>query len=189
MHDSATATPARRRASATFGVALVLAVVVTLAGCGGGSDPPTGSTGGGAGTTAAVVPGAGTTIDRAAQPGGGAAPLVGTIWVLVPASLGVPVPSGATLGVRFNADDKLEGRGVCNTMGGTYTTSGSSLVVTQLGATEVACVGNDTEAAFMAGLTAARTYEITGANLVLFDERGGARLRFEAADPATQAAG
>lgn len=128
--------------------------------------------------------GTGTTIDRAAGPDGGAAPLTGTVWVVQPASLGIPVPPGATLAVKFAADGSVYARGVCNSIAGTFQATGSSLLVTRLGATEVACGGNDAEAGLMAVLTATRTYDAAGANLVLKDDKGRILLRLEAGDPA-----
>lgn len=179
---------ARRVAAARVAAALVLGALA-LAACGGGgsdttSDPTTVAPGSTAAATSTVPATAGTTIDRAAQPGGGEAPLQETVWVVVPSSLGIPVPAGSTLALKFAPDGNLYGRGVCNTIAGTYQATATALLVTQLGATEVGCGGNEAEAGLMAVLTATRTYDAAGANLVLKDERDRIVLRLEAGDPA-----
>ncbi len=109
--------------------------------------------------------------------------LVGTRWVLV--RLGEQ-PVVVTDGSRephlvLTQDGRVQGSGGCNRLLGGYLLEGASLELTQLAATRMFCPeGMETEAAFTAALTAARTWKILGSHLELYGEDGALVARLEA---------
>jgi heat shock protein HslJ len=98
--------------------------------------------------------------------------LTGQTWQL--AKLGPVDRSKAGLTVAFGSDGKMSGFSGCNTFSGTYTTSGSSLKVSKLAATQKACkkLVMAQEDAYLSALRAARSYSIKKATLTLIGAKG-----------------
>jgi heat shock protein HslJ len=115
--------------------------------------------------------------------GGGSSspPLEGSRWVLVPESLGLPVPASVTVTAIFG-DGAVSGSSGCNAYRAGYERSGADLRIgPDLATTDRACESPvaDVERAFLARLTATRTYEVTPDGLALLPEHGPA-LAFRA---------
>jgi heat shock protein HslJ len=113
-----------------------------------------------------------------AQPAG-QPKLTGQTWQL--ATLGSVNRKGAGLTATFTTSRKVSGFSGCNTYSGTYTTSGSSIRVGKnLAVTKKACrrAVMAQERAFLAALTAARTYSIAKSTLTLKGTRGHALATF-----------
>ena len=99
--------------------------------------------------------------------------LTGQTWQLT--KLGPVDRKKAGITARFTTDGKVSGFSGCNSYGGTYTTSGSSIVVSRkLAATQKACSRPVMlqERLYLATLTTARSYTIAGATLRLRGRSG-----------------
>jgi len=98
-------------------------------------------------------------------------------------SSGVQYASG-NITATFTTDGKVQGSGGCNSYGGSYTTSGSSITVSDLVSTLMSC-GNvlDTqERAFLMILGESSTFETDGATLTIRTASSPPeKLAFEAA--------
>jgi heat shock protein HslJ len=118
-----------------------------------------------------------------------APPLEGSRWVLMPESLGVPVPEGVTVTAIF-ADGAVSGSSGCNSYRGAVERSGSDLRIgPNLVTTDRACDAAvaDVERTYLSRLTATRTYGVSPDGLMLAPEKGPA-LSFRA-QPAGPPAG
>jgi len=96
-------------------------------------------------------------------------------WMLE-AIEGIPVSTVArTAFVVFNSDKQSAGGNTsCNVFGGTYSTSGSTLKITDVISTERACEEDNRmtiERQFLDGLQKANRYDIQGAKLMLYENR------------------
>jgi heat shock protein HslJ len=80
----------------------------------------------------------------------------------------------------FTTAGKVSGFSGCNTYSGTYTTTGRSIRVGKLAATQIACstAVMNAERSYLAALTAARTYAIAGEKLRLRNGAGRTTLTF-----------
>ena len=99
--------------------------------------------------------------------------LAGQTWQL--AKLGRIDRQRAGITATFTAHGKVSGFSGCNSYGGSYTTSGSSITVSKkLAVTQKACpkAVMAQETAYLAALTAARTYSIAKAILTLKGKSG-----------------
>jgi len=98
--------------------------------------------------------------------------LTGQTWQL--AKLGRIDRQRAGITAAFTTDGKLSGFSGCNSYNGTYTTSGSSITVSKIAVTQKACkrAVMAGEKAYLAALTAARTYSIAKGMLTLKTRRG-----------------
>jgi len=110
----------------------------------------------------------------------GANELRGTAWEL--ASLfGSDLLSGTSITLEF-ADDEVSGSAGCNHYGGSYQVSSSSLTLTDLYWTEMACPEPpgvlEQEGDFLAALNVADSYLLTGNQLEIRDEANGVFLLF-----------
>ena len=146
-----------RRSSLVVGI---VASVVLLAAC----------TGGGGAT---------------AGPAGGK--LDGTTWTLTSFLDGATLkdlPEGVYADARFDGS-KVAGSAGCNGYTGAYVASGSSLTVTGVAATTMACPppADAVEAAYLANLAKAAAYTATADALTIFDSTGAKLLVFAAAKP------
>jgi heat shock protein HslJ/chitodextrinase len=99
----------------------------------------------------------------------GETPLVDTVWVLL--SMGAPdsptnVETGTIVTAIFAEDGVLSGTAGCNNYSAGYTAKDGLIEVQQPISTLRACTqGMEQEAAYLAALTAAETYKITGTRL------------------------
>ncbi|MBP6469220.1 MAG: META domain-containing protein [Chloroflexi bacterium] len=108
-------------------------------------------------------------------------PLANTNWRL--ASLNgdnVPVP-GSILTAFFGADGRINVNGGCNTLNGTYTVSGSSIIISSLSGTQILCEDElmQQEFAYTIALQAAASYQIIGSQLILRNAGGQEIMRFD----------
>jgi len=115
-----------------------------------------------------------------AGPGGNA--LGDTAWEL--ASLaGSGVLPGTTITLKFSGD-QISGSAGCNQYGGSYKTSGNSLRISDVFATEMGCLEPkgilEQEQAYLTALRAAARYQIVSDRLEIFDETGSQGLAFVA---------
>jgi len=104
--------------------------------------------------------------------------LNGTQWQLV--SLGAaadptPVLSDTTVTLIFGDAGDVGGSGGCNTYGGSYSVSGSSITFDQIVSTLMACVDNgvqDQESAYFAALQSAVSFTLSSDQLVISYDEG-----------------
>lgn len=130
-------------------------LILVLAACGGGEEP---------GGPASVDP-------------------TGTEWGLVSGSVeGVAIPLVEDRPITASFDGgSITGTAACNSYGGEYTISGSSLALTNVFHTEMACIPDEimeSERLYLEGLTAVDTIAIENDRLVMRGE--GTELVFEA---------
>jgi len=110
---------------------------------------------------------------------GQAAPnLDATRWTLVELNGHAPlVDTSLTIGFE---DGSVGGNSGCNSYGGIYKIEGSSIVISGLVSTLMACIEpvNGQEAEFLRALSEAASYEIAGGLLLLKDGSGSTGLLF-----------
>lgn len=107
--------------------------------------------------------------------------LDGTGWTLVELPGRRLVP-GASVTLQF-ADGRVSGSDGCNRYTGTYSTRGSSLEIpARLASTQMACQPDVTDQArtYVAALTGATSYRVSGDRLELLSDDGATRARFVA---------
>ncbi len=101
-------------------------------------------------------------------------PLQDTGWELATLS-GSDLLPGTKVTIEFAAGE-LSGTGGCNHYGGSYTSSGDSLSFSDIFSTEMACMEPagilEQEAAYLAALGAADSYQMAGDRLEIFDTAG-----------------
>jgi heat shock protein HslJ len=99
----------------------------------------------------------------------GETPLVDTVWVLQ--TLGAPdnptpVESGTIVTAIFSAEGTLSGSAGCNNYSAGYTAKDSLIEIQQPVSTSMACTqGMEQEATYLAALSAAESYTISGSRL------------------------
>jgi heat shock protein HslJ len=115
-------------------------------------------------------------------PGGGN--LANTKWVLINITQDGSVQStfpGTQVTLDFGADGTFSGNGGCNSFGGQYTAQGEILTMTNIFATERACLEpekNQLESAYLAALDAAQLFEIRDDALTITFNNGAGKLTF-----------
>ena len=127
---------------------------------------------------AGLVMGAIAVVVAACSGGGG---LTGETWQLTantettPASQGViPEADQSKYTITFGTDGTWTGQADCNSVNGTYTTSGSDGIDITLGAsTMAACPEGSFADLYLAGLDRAETYKVDGSTLTLGLAEGG----------------
>ena len=94
--------------------------------------------------------------------------LAGTSWKLT--QIGV-TPVGPAVGATlvFGNDGKVSGSGGCNSFGGGYTVSGSTITFSELASTLMACEGPrmDVEGQYLGALQGTGTFSLGGGTLVI----------------------
>ena len=107
--------------------------------------------------------------------------LEGTRWALVTLE-GEPPLTGTAPSAEFSAD-QISGSASCNHYFGTYAVSGNDITITGVARTEMYCTDPegvmDQEEAFVAALTSAASYRLSGTRLELLDATGSVILAFE----------
>jgi heat shock protein HslJ len=126
----------------------------------------------------------------AAEPSPTASPaLQGTEWVLLSLG-GDDLLEGTQITLRFG-ESALDGSAGCNSYGGGYIASEERLQVSDVYATEMACMEPagvmDQEQGYLAALNAADSYELEDDRLLVFDASGAQILAFAAAGSAAAA--
>jgi heat shock protein HslJ len=114
-----------------------------------------------------------------AQQGGG--DLTGQVWVLTELMGKAPV-ANTGISAQFSPDGKVSGSAGCNQYNGSYTTSGSSITISNLANTMMACeqAVMDQESAYLAALGDAKTYAVKGDTLTLNGADGNALVTYSA---------
>jgi heat shock protein HslJ len=122
----------------------------------------------------------------------GESPITGTVWQLTGYNNGVggvvSVAAGVETTAVFNEDGSLNGNGGCNNYFTSYTVDGQNLTITgPIGSTMMACdeAAMAQEAAFLAALPNAATFEIRGVSLEIRDADGALLASFVASIPAS----
>jgi heat shock protein HslJ len=112
--------------------------------------------------------------------GSGANRLAGTSWVLATLDGRGALPQ-TTAWLRFDEDGRFGGSTGCNSLGGTWKSSGSDLSFGDVATTLIGCPSpvGEQEAAFNAALGEVRSYSIEGGTLTLRDSQGASRMTFE----------
>jgi heat shock protein HslJ len=101
--------------------------------------------------------------------GGG---LTGKTWQLTATTTTVPASQGVVTDpqnytIEFKSDGTFNAKADCNNVGGTYTTSGSSLTIVPGPSTLVACPEGSLGDVYVAGLGNAATYAIANGQLTI----------------------
>jgi heat shock protein HslJ len=97
--------------------------------------------------------------------------LAGTSWEVTSYNNGkqavVSALTGSSLTVVFNEDGTISGSGGCNNFNGSYEVDGSAITIGPLASTLMACEQDvmDQEAAYLAALQSAATYQVEGSML------------------------
>lgn len=171
--------------------AILVVVLVTMAGC-TMPQPPSGTPGAPSESTAsASTPAAATTP---AEPGAviEGEPLVATSWQLTtfgPAGAETPVVADSTVTLAFSADGTAGGNTGCNTYGGDYTVEGDTLSFGEMVSTLMACADEAVmaqEQAYLAALQSAARYEVTADHLTIWYDEENSQLNFAAPTADTQ---
>src|SRR5512143_872112 len=101
--------------------------------------------------------------------------LNGTNWNLVKLN-GQALPAGTPpLTLKFETQTEISGKSGCNSYGGSYTVTGSSLAFNKVFSTLMACADqgvNDRETAFQQALSKVAFFEISNGQLSLKDASG-----------------
>jgi heat shock protein HslJ len=136
-----------------------------------------------AGACASMDP---STSPSALLPGGdgsvkiSASGLEGPTWKLSTLETTAGTPAAVVNGGRFTArfsDGRLEVRADCNLGHASYKAGDSTLSVSLMALTRAYCESAPLDAAYVSALGSARSYSITGSELVVVSERG--RLTFK----------
>ncbi len=118
----------------------------------------------------------------------GQTPLVGTTWVLL--AYGNPdeptkVEPGTSITAVFYDDGSLTGNAGCNTYVAGYTVQDGSMTISMPASTMMMCTaGMEQEAAYLASLSTAESYAITGPVLQITSNGGAEVLTFTSPGPA-----
>ena len=121
--------------------------------------------------------------------GAGASRLTGTAWTLTTLDGRGALPQ-VTIWIRFDDATQFSGSTGCNSLGGTWKSSGSDLSFGEIRTTLIGCpdpVGEQ-EAAFNTALDATRSYAVGEGTLLFKDGSGVPRMTFEARVDATPTA-
>ncbi|MDX1413682.1 MAG: META domain-containing protein [Candidatus Promineifilaceae bacterium] len=106
--------------------------------------------------------------------------LANTSWTLSALYVNqIPAP-GVIQTAYFGVTNDISVNGGCNSYGGTYTVSGSSITIGPLAGTLISCGESvdSQEQAYLSALEAARTFAINGSQLLLYDGGGNEVARF-----------
>lgn len=112
------------------------------------------------------------------------APLAGTPWTLSSFHAGDTVSSvqaGTAITALFGGDGSVSGSAGCNRYFASYTVTGTSLVIGQVGSTKMHCGAGGVmqqESTYLASLGKAAKFTITGNQLTLADAQGAPLLSF-----------
>jgi heat shock protein HslJ len=115
-------------------------------------------------------------------------PLVGTNWTLESFHTGDAVSSvlaGTKITAVFNKEGSITGSAGCNQYFASYNVTGTSLQVSQVGSTKMACGAPGVmqqESSYLTLISQAKTFTLKGDRLTLADTKGAAMLSFLASD-------
>jgi len=109
----------------------------------------------------------------------GPSAVMGGVWKLQSLEtpvLFVPIGRPENYTVEFRDAGALAVKADCNSCSGTYTISGSALTIGALACTRAFCGEASLDTAFLAVLTNATSFGVTGPELKIFSSKGTARL-------------
>jgi heat shock protein HslJ len=109
----------------------------------------------------------------------GPSAVTGGVWKLQSLEtpvLFVPVSRPENYTVEFRESGALAVKADCNSCSGTYTISGESLTIGPLACTRAFCGEASLDTAFLAVLTNANSFGVTGSELKIYSSKGTARL-------------
>ncbi len=91
----------------------------------------------------------------------------------------IPAP-GVTQTAYFGVTNDFTANGGCNNYSGSYTVSGASISIGPLAGTQMSCGESidSQEQAYLAAISAARTFAINGSQLIMYDGAGAEVARF-----------
>lgn len=129
--------------------------------------------------TAAVIAAAVEGAPGAPSAGSGA--LTGRVWVLATLAGKAPL-RGTDVTAAFTATGRVSGSAGCNRYSGTYKASGTTLRISPLATTQMACARPIAvqERAFLRALSAARSFAVSGVTLTLRSANGRPLATFRA---------
>ncbi len=111
-------------------------------------------------------------------------PLTGTNWTLDSLYSGDAVSSvlsGTTITAVFDREGRVSGSTGCNRYSGSYTVAETSLAISSLGSTKMACQGEgimQQESTYLVSLPKTAVFTISGNRLKLADKWGTPLLSF-----------
>lgn len=111
-------------------------------------------------------------------------PLAGTNWTLDSIHTGDAVSSviaGTTITAVFDENGRVAGSSGCNLYFASYNVTGASVAIGPAGSTKMYCAGPgvmEQESTYLASLSRAETFTITGGRLSLADANGSSLLSF-----------
>lgn len=110
--------------------------------------------------------------------------LWGTSWRLADLQ-GSPALEGVEATLEFPEQGKVAGKGSCNRFFGTAKITGETLTFSQMGSTQMACVGPgmEQESRYLKALAAAQRYSLEGDMLVIYTAGSDRPLRFTRVAP------
>lgn len=99
--------------------------------------------------------------------------VTGQVWLLSELK-GKSLVTGTSLSALFTSTNKVSGSAGCNRYSGSYTVSGSSITLSSIASTMMACETPvmDQETIYLNALGEAKTYTVKGSQLSLFDSGG-----------------
>jgi len=107
--------------------------------------------------------------------------VTGQVWVMTELAGKAPV-SNTGISAQFTTDGAVSGSAGCNQYNGKYTTSGSSITISNLANTMMACDQPvmDQESAYLMALGDAKTYTVKGNSLMLYGADGKTLVAYQA---------
>lgn len=93
----------------------------------------------------------------------------------------VPVVEGSTVTLEFAESGQVGGSGGCNSFGGAVEVDGSTIKITDVVSTLMACADDQVmaqESQFFAALQSATSFELSGDRLTIFYDNGQSQLTF-----------
>ncbi len=91
------------------------------------------------------------------------------------------IVQGSTVTLEFNADGQVTGSGGCNSYGGKYEIQGSTIKITEVVSTLMACADeavNKQEAQYFKALESASGFEVSADKLTILYDNGQSKLIF-----------
>jgi len=110
--------------------------------------------------------------------------LAGTQWKLATLNGQAPITSSRIIILNFDPNNQISGNSGCNSYGGNFATSGSTLSFSKVFMTLMACPEpgiDEQESAFQQALSKVASFEISNGQLNLKDASGAVVLTFSKA--------
>ncbi|MGQ9481730.1 META domain-containing protein [Chloroflexus sp.] len=104
-------------------------------------------------------------------------------WQLIELEGQPPLPLEQALSMAFDSTGRISGFAGCNSFSGDYHINGTTITLSNVAMTLIACADDavtSQEMMFHQALQAVTQYELDAGTLTLRDENGAVRLRFQA---------